>query len=114
MAMTLDKEPDSRKVALLIYHLGEEAMPIFTSFEMGIVTVNSKDMINLRPKKDIAIEKHTFFTRKQREGQTLEDFVTALKNLSISCKLEKLRESIIRDIFICGLRKVYKRYKKES
>lgn len=71
MSMTLDKEPDSRKVALLIHHLGEEAMPIFTSFGMDIDTVKYKEVYDkfeayFTPKKNIAMERHKLKKAKRR------------------------------------------------
>ncbi|KAK9729905.1 hypothetical protein QE152_g15711 [Popillia japonica] len=37
------------------------------------------------------------------DAESIEEFVTALKNLSLSCDLGDLRETLVRDMFIAGL-----------
>ncbi|CAB3995097.1 Hypothetical predicted protein [Paramuricea clavata] len=47
--------------------------------------------------------RHKFFTCKQRDGQSFDEFVTELKKRSAECEFEPLCESLIRDIIICGI-----------
>ncbi|KAK9730165.1 RNase H-like domain found in reverse transcriptase [Popillia japonica] len=55
------------------------------------------------PKKNLTVERHNFLTRSQKDAESIEEFVTALKNLSLSCDLGDLRETLVRDMFIAGL-----------
>ncbi|XP_055371852.1 uncharacterized protein LOC129605880 [Condylostylus longicornis] len=55
------------------------------------------------PKVNIAMERHKFFSRKQANSETIEEYVTELKNLSLTCEFNDLREDLVKDIFICGL-----------
>ncbi|KAG5892759.1 hypothetical protein JTB14_027023 [Gonioctena quinquepunctata] len=43
------------------------------------------------------------FTRKQRDGESVEQFVTDLKNKARLCEFGDLKESLTKDIMICGL-----------
>ena len=108
-ASGLHNETNERKVALLLHYLGENALPIFTSFNIDIDTVQFDVLIKkydgyFNPKQNLAIERNRFFTRKQGKEESLEEFLTALKNLSMKCELDTLREGIVRDVFIIGLK----------
>ncbi|CAG9836256.1 unnamed protein product [Diabrotica balteata] len=59
------------------------------------------------PKKNLTVEKHYFLTRVQKDGETIEDFMTSLKNLSLTCELGILKESLVCDMFIIGLNPKY-------
>lgn len=54
------------------------------------------------PKKNLSYERFKFFTRKQLANESIEQFVTDLKNRA-SSEIGKLQESLIKDIFTCGL-----------
>jgi hypothetical protein len=55
------------------------------------------------PRKNITFMRHKLFTCKQRDGQSFDELVTELKKRSAECEFETLRESLIRDIIICGI-----------
>ena len=62
-------------------------------------------------KVNILHARHVLLTRKQNEGETLSQFLTALKSLSKDCAFEavnadKHREGYIRDAFVSGLNSV--------
>ena len=43
------------------------------------------------------------FTYRQSEGQTFNDFVTELKKLIADCAFDTLKDSLIKDVSICGV-----------
>ena len=43
------------------------------------------------------------FTRRQKENESFEQFMVALKNLSSSCEFGQLNEELVRDIFMSGI-----------
>jgi hypothetical protein len=45
-----------------------------------------------------------FFLRIQELNERLEQFVTDLKLLATSCNFASLKESLVRDRIICGIR----------
>ena len=46
-----------------------------------------------------------FFTYRQAEGKSFNNFVTELRTLSAECEFENLRASLIKDMIICGVRR---------
>ena len=48
-------------------------------------------------------ERAKFNQRKQREGESVDTFITALHNLADHCMHGKLREEMIRDRIVVGL-----------
>ncbi|XP_075150535.1 uncharacterized protein LOC142224639 [Haematobia irritans] len=107
-ASNLESETDQRKVALLLHHLGTQSLDVFNSFDMDIDTVKYADLVMklcsyFTPWINIVMERYKFFTYKQQEEQSVDEYVTALKNLSLSCEFGGLRNDLVRDIYICGL-----------
>lgn len=107
-AADLEDESDSRKVALLLHHLGNDIIPIFTAFNVDLDTVSFASLFKkfgdyFSPKKNITYERFKLFSRKQSVGETLNEFVTSLQNLSLTCDLGVLRESLVKDVLINGL-----------
>ena len=56
----------------------------------------------LRP-RNITIDRYVFFSRKQKKGETVEQFYSILKELAENCYFENREEVIIRDIFITNM-----------
>ena len=47
--------------------------------------------------------RHKFFTHRQVEGQSFDEFVTSLRKLSADCEFGELTSSLIRDIIVVGV-----------
>ena len=56
------------------------------------------------PKKNEIVERYTFFTRDQKEGEKIEAYQNDLKLLAKSCNFADLENSLIRDRIVCGIR----------
>ncbi|XP_067122089.1 uncharacterized protein [Centruroides vittatus] len=107
-ASNLESESDSRKVAIFLRYVGEDALQVFNSFNLDMDNCQYLDVVNkfeshCKPKTNLTIERYNFLTRRQKPDESIEDFVTALKNLSLTCEFDNLRESLVRDMFIVGL-----------
>ena len=53
------------------------------------------------PKKNEAVERYKFFSRFQNSGESLETFIT---DLASTCNFGDLKDSLVRDRFICGIK----------
>ena len=53
----------------------------------------------IRP-RSITFDRYVFFSRKQKKGETAEQFYSILKELAENCDFENREEVIIGDIFI--------------
>ena len=56
----------------------------------------------IRP-RNIIFDCYVFLSRKQKKGETVEQFYSILKELSENCHFENREEVIIRDIFITNM-----------
>ena len=55
------------------------------------------------PRKNITFSRYKFFTCRQKEGESFDDFVTNLKKLSQHCEFGTLCNSLILDVIIIGI-----------
>ena len=56
----------------------------------------------IRP-RNITFDRLVFFSRKQKKGETVEQFYSIVKELAENCDFENREEAIIRDIFITNM-----------
>ncbi|XP_052758725.1 uncharacterized protein LOC128202437 [Galleria mellonella] len=108
IAMQFDTCSDERKIAILLHSMGEQCLDIYNSFSEKekstyILVLKSFDDYFI-PKKNLAIERHKFFTLKQ-ESDSLDTFLTKLKKQASVCEFGQLKDSLIRDMFICNMDK---------
>lgn len=108
LATNLEEQSEKRKIALLLHNLGQSCIPIFNAFNLDIETAKYNEVVKkfelyFKPKSNISLERHNFFTRRQHVEESVNDYATILENLSKSCEFGDLRESLCKDIFVCGL-----------
>ena len=56
----------------------------------------------IRP-RNITFNRYVLFSRKEKKGETVEQFYSILKELAENCDFESREEVIIRDIFITNM-----------
>lgn len=102
---------DDVKIAILLNLLGDEGLHIFNTFEYKdgesencLKTVLQKFDEHCDPIKSAVYEHFKFFKRDQMVGETIDQFVTALKQLSATCEFKDLKETLIRDRIVLGVR----------
>ncbi|XP_023218792.1 uncharacterized protein LOC111620996 [Centruroides sculpturatus] len=88
-ASNLESETDSRKVAIFLPFVGEDALQVFNSFNLDMNNCQYLDVVkkfesHCKSKTNLMIERDNFLTRRQKPDESIEDFVTALKNLSLT------------------------------
>lgn len=108
-ASGLDAKPEAGQVDALVYLMGPQAEEIFNTFKLEPaeqkkfeVALNQYEAYFI-PRRNIIYERAKFNTRTQQEGESVEDFVTALHTLSTTCNYGDLREDLIRDRLVVGL-----------
>ena len=55
------------------------------------------------PRKNLTLERHSFFSRNQQEGETIDAYVTELRNKAHRCEFSDLKDGLIRDRIVCGI-----------
>ena len=94
----------------LLYCLGEEAYHILASTNIGeedrkkydSVLVKFDSFFNVR--KNVIIEHTKFNKHSQLPGEPAEQFVASLYNLAVDCNFGELKDELIRDRIVVGIR----------
>jgi hypothetical protein len=55
------------------------------------------------PRKNLTFDRHSFFTRNQQEGETIDTYATELRNKASRCEFADLKDGLIRDRIVCGI-----------
>ena len=101
---------DKTRIALLLHIMGEEAIDIFNSFTWE--NAGDKDKYKnvlekfekyFTPKKNVVLERFNFNRAKFESKESIDTFVTKLKNLSKSCEYGDLTGSLIRDKIVISI-----------
>lgn len=111
-AHDFDDLTEKKKVALFLNSIGEDGIDIFNSFGLDRTIVKLDDVIKkfdekFNPCKNTTVERYKFFTRYQKDDESLDEYCTTLNNLSKSCDLSSLKESLVKDMFVIGIRNKY-------
>ena len=109
-ATGLDKRGGENQVNTLIYTMGEQADDIFISFELtteeekNYEEVKEKFEKHFIVKRNVIFERAKFNSRNQREGESVDSFITDLYGLARYCNFGTLKDELIRDRIVVGLR----------
>ncbi len=55
------------------------------------------------PETNVTMERHSFNTRNQKPGETIEAYVSTLRNKAKTCIFGALTDELIRDRLVCGI-----------
>ncbi|XP_061708214.1 uncharacterized protein LOC133518568 [Cydia pomonella] len=107
-ACELSKKDKKVQLSILLHIIGEQCREVHEQFDKASITTYSElldkfDSFFL-PQKNLTIERHRFFTRDQKEGESIEQYSFELKKLASSCEFKDLMETLIRDRLICGIK----------
>ena len=103
------------KVKMLKYLIGETGREIYETLDFSALNKpedqrTMKEVIDAfdqraESKKNEIVERYTFFTRDQKEGENIEAYQTDLKlKAKRTCNFADLENSLIRDKIVCGIR----------
>ena len=109
-ATGLEEKSKEMQVNTLIYSMGDQADDIFLSF--GLSEDEAKDYNVVRKKfeeyfvvkKNVIFERAKFNSRVQRDGESVDNFITDLYCLVEYCEFGALKDELIRDRIVVGLK----------
>ena len=110
VASSLHEKDGAVQVSALVYTMGSEAEDILTSFRLSEADSTNYDTVKDRfqahfvHRRNPIYERARFNKRIQEPGETVDSFVTALYCLAEHCDYGELREQMIRDRLVVGLR----------
>ena len=110
IASGLAEEDEIRQVSMLLYCMGDEADTVLTStgisqddrkkYERVIATLDAF----FKVRTNVIYERAKFNRRDQREGESVEQYISALYELVESCEYGRLRDEMLRDRIVVGIR----------
>ena len=111
-ASGLYEKSEDIQVYTLVYSMGPEAEEIMSSFRLSEDnakkwnTVTDKFIKYFVPKKNVIFERATFNQRVQQEHENVDIFVTALHQLAEHCEFAALKDQLIKDRIVVGIRNI--------
>ncbi|XP_023238018.1 uncharacterized protein LOC111636862 [Centruroides sculpturatus] len=121
-ATELTTKNNETQAAILLHCLGEDALEIFETLELSEEEAKQPNVILEKlelyfiPKSNQSVESHKFNTRVQGLSEAFDDFLADLRKLSINCEFGNLRDRLLRDRIVSGIRdqKVKERLLRET
>ena len=105
-----NEKASSVQFGILMSCIGEHCLPIYNSFQFDsdedkqdYAKVLKKFEQYCEPRKNLTMLRHKLLTRKQRDGEKVDTFITELKIKAKDCALGELRDSLVKDMIICGV-----------
>ena len=99
----LSEKDEANQVSALIYTMGDTADDILSTLGK-YDTVKAKFQAYFVKNTNVIYERAKFNGRCQQEGETVDQFVTALHTLAEYCAYGALKEEMIRDRLVVGVR----------
>ena len=124
-AIGYDTKPDAQKIAILLTCLGKNARENFSTFEFETCTLNGAQVSESKvlqkvldkfdsayiPKTNRTYERSRFIACKQEDGESIDAYLTRLKIQAETCEFGAIKESMICDKLVCGVRDLHLREK---
>ena len=109
-ASGLSAEDDSQQVSTLLYCMGENAEDTLASTGISgedrkrLAAVIAKFDAFFQVRKNVIFERARFNQRNQEAGESAEQFITSLYSLADNCAYGDLKDDLIRDRIVVGIR----------
>ena len=107
----LDKQPSTLRVATFITCIGPDALEIHTGlpFQSHDDRQNIGKLLELWQnycigKTNVIYERYNFNNLLQEPDESIDAYTTALPTLAKTCEFGSLKEDLIRDRLVCGIR----------
>ena len=109
-ATEVDKKDEETQAAILLHCIGEDAMEIFDTLDLSQTEQKNPAKIIEKfeayflPKTNQSVESHKFNTRVQGPAESFDNFLADLRKLSANCDFGSLRDRLVRDRIVSGIR----------
>ena len=110
LASNLHLSTEANQVNTLIYCMGDEADDILRGHDLSDAQRQQYTLVKATletyfvPRKNVIHERAIFNQRVQQPNEAVDAFITALYALAENCKYGALRDELIRDRLVVGLR----------
>ena len=103
-------DDDERKVNALVYAMGSRAEDVLLTFGLSADDAKKYSVVRERFEKHFVVrrnviyERACFHQRAQGDGESIESFLTDLYSMIDNCNYGALRDEILRDRIVIGIR----------
>lgn len=110
VASGLTSKSEEEQVNTLIYFMGDTADDILLSFGLSAADQKKYDPVlkkfedHFIVKRNVIYERSRFNSRRQDDGEPVDDFITSLYSLVEHCNYAALKDELIRDRIVVGVR----------
>ena len=100
-ASELSRKDEQTQVATFLNVVGTDAIEVYDTFNLSD-SVTLDEILQqfdeyCEPKKNIVFERYKFWSRKQCDGESAKEWITALKGKASSCEFGEQKDQLIRD-----------------
>ena len=105
-----EKKDDAVEIAILLNFAGEDAIEVFNTFQFAEGDEKKLNKVleqfeqYCNPRKNVVFERHQFWQITQKDSETVDQFVTRLKNKVKSCEYPSPVDDMVRDKFVFSIR----------
>lgn len=124
-AIGYEAKSDAQKVAIFLSCIGKSAREDFSTFEFGTTTVSGAEISDSKilakviakfeafyvPKTNRTFERSRFMACKQETDENIDAFLTRIKVRAETCEFAAIKESMICDKLVCGVKDLHLREK---
>lgn len=109
IATQLNKKAKEVQAATFMTTIGPDAIQVFNNFNLtpqqqtDVEIIKEKFKNYFIPKINLSFERYNFFKITQKEGETLDDFLNAIKTQAKTCEFEGLHDSLLKDKIVFGV-----------
>ncbi|CAL9693588.1 unnamed protein product [Knipowitschia caucasica] len=109
IATKLDQEDGDVQVNTLLYAMGKESEPVFSTFAFPDDVVDYYGEVMRKfdehfiPRRNVIHERACFHRRTQNHGESVEAFVRELYKLAEHCDFGQTKDEQIRDRIVIGI-----------
>ena len=111
IASRLNQQENQVRVATFITCIGSDALEVYKAlpFESDEDKMIMSKVLELMEKHcigqtNVIYERYCFNNRNQETGESFDAYLTALKALAKTCNFGSLKDELIRDRIVCGIR----------
>ena len=109
MAAGLDEKDDKVQVSTLVYAMGGNANDILKSFHLAerdtvYATVKRRFETHFVGRSNVIFERARFNRRVQGDNEPVVEFIESIYELAETCQFGPLKEELIRDRIVVGIR----------
>ena len=111
IASRLNQQENQVRVATFITCIGSDALEVYNSlpFESDEDKMIMSKVLELMEnhcigQTNVIYERYCFNNRNQETGESFDGYLTALKALAKTCNFGSLKDELIRDRIVCGIR----------